>query len=55
MCLQANAAGLIINTMGWVDGLGYDLLLHSIQALEVAACPLSACDIDIFWLMAQEG
>jgi hypothetical protein len=25
--------------MGWVDGLGYELLLHSIQALEVADMP----------------
>lgn len=29
-----NASGCIINTNGWVDGLGYDLLVHSIQALE---------------------
>ena len=25
---------MIINTMGWVDGLGYDPLLHSIQTLK---------------------
>jgi len=31
---QAAASGLIINTMGWIDGLGYDLLLHSIKALK---------------------
>ena len=34
---QANAdvraAGMVVNTMGWVDGLGYELLLHSIAAL----------------------
>ena len=30
---KAAAAGLLVNTMGWVDGLGYDLLLHSIDAL----------------------
>ena len=27
------ASGYIINTMGWIDGLGYELLLHSIEAL----------------------
>ena len=26
---------MVVNTMGWVEGLGYDLLLHSIQALQV--------------------
>ena len=26
---------MIINTMGWIDGLGYQLLLHSIKALKV--------------------
>ena len=25
---------MVINTMGWVDGLGYDLLLHSMKALK---------------------
>ena len=25
---------MVINTMGWVDGLGYDLLLHSIRTLK---------------------
>ena len=24
---------MVINTMGWVDGLGYDMLLHAIAAL----------------------
>jgi len=33
---QANTAGLVVNTMGWVDGLGYELLLHSIQALQAS-------------------
>lgn len=31
---RAAAAGYIINTMGWVDGLGFDLLLHTIEALQ---------------------
>lgn len=29
------AAGLIINTCGWVDGVGYELLLHTAGALRV--------------------
>ena len=37
MHLQASAAGLIVNSMGWVDGLGYHLLLDSIQALQVSS------------------
>ena len=24
---------MVVNTMGWVDGLGYELLLHAIAAL----------------------
>jgi polyribonucleotide 5'-hydroxyl-kinase len=36
--LQANkdveAAGMVINTMGWIEDLGYDLLLHSIDTLK---------------------
>ncbi|GHP07241.1 hypothetical protein PPROV_000598200 [Pycnococcus provasolii] len=31
----ARAAGLVVNTMGWTDGLGYDLLLHAISALSI--------------------
>lgn len=27
------AAGMIINSMGWIESLGYELLLHSIRAL----------------------
>ncbi len=34
--LQAKSAGMVINTMGWIEGLGYDLLLHSIQTLKVS-------------------
>lgn len=29
---EARAAGIVINTMGWVEGLGYKLLLHAIEA-----------------------
>ena len=32
--MQVRADGMVINTMGWVDGLGYDLLLHSIKTLK---------------------
>lgn len=31
----AAAAGMIVNSMGWVEGLGYDLLLHSIETLKI--------------------
>lgn len=34
VCPQVRADGMVVNTMGWVDNLGYDLLLHSIQALK---------------------
>ncbi|KAG0579627.1 hypothetical protein KC19_4G111200 [Ceratodon purpureus] len=27
------AAGMVINTMGWVEGVGYELLLHAIETL----------------------
>lgn len=30
---EARAAGMMINTMGWVEELGYELLLHSITTL----------------------
>ncbi|XP_020270004.1 protein CLP1 homolog [Asparagus officinalis] len=28
---ESRAAGMVINTMGWVEGLGYELLLHAID------------------------
>ncbi|BBN14284.1 polyribonucleotide 5'-hydroxyl-kinase [Marchantia polymorpha subsp. ruderalis] len=28
---DARAAGMVINTMGWVEGIGYELLLHAIN------------------------
>ncbi|CAL5227893.1 g10934 [Coccomyxa viridis] len=31
--VDVQAAGLIINTMGFIEGLGYELLLHAISAL----------------------
>jgi polyribonucleotide 5'-hydroxyl-kinase len=30
---EARASGLVINTCGWVDGLGYELLIYSITTL----------------------
>lgn len=32
---ESRAAGMVINTMGWVEGLGYELLLHSIETFNV--------------------
>ena len=32
--LQVAAAGMMINTMGWVEGLGFQLLLHTITAMK---------------------
>ena len=29
----ARAAGMMINSMGWIEDLGYELLLHSIKTL----------------------
>eukprot|EP00249_Psilotum_nudum_P004229 c17772_g1_i1 orf=166-1518(+) len=29
---DARAAGMVVNTMGWVEGVGYELLLHAIEA-----------------------
>ncbi|URE28332.1 Pre-mRNA cleavage complex II protein Clp1 [Musa troglodytarum] len=31
---EAKAAGMVINTMGWVEGLGYELLLHAIDTFK---------------------
>lgn len=28
---ESRAAGMVINTMGWVEGMGYELLLHAID------------------------
>lgn len=33
--VAANASGVIVNTCGWVDKGGYQLLLHAIQALSI--------------------
>jgi hypothetical protein len=32
---QVAAAGMVINTMGWIEGPGYDLLVYCIKALQV--------------------
>lgn len=31
----ARASGVVVNTMGWVDGAGYKLLLHALDALKI--------------------
>lgn len=28
---ESRAAGMVINTMGWIEGVGYELLLHAID------------------------
>jgi polyribonucleotide 5'-hydroxyl-kinase len=38
------SAGVVINTFGWVDGLGYELQKHVIQAFKVSECPAIARD-----------
>lgn len=32
---ESRAAGMVINTMGWIEGLGYELLLHAIETFKV--------------------
>ncbi|MCL7022590.1 hypothetical protein MKW94_021063 [Papaver nudicaule] len=32
---EARAAGMVINTMGWIEGVGYELLLQAIDAFSV--------------------
>lgn len=29
--IESRAAGMVINTMGWIEGVGYELLLHAID------------------------
>ncbi|KZV36517.1 hypothetical protein F511_15688 [Dorcoceras hygrometricum] len=33
--LESRASGMVINTMGWIEGVGYELLLHAIDTLNV--------------------
>lgn len=35
MSARRTASGTIVNTMGWINGEGYELLLHTIEALHV--------------------
>lgn len=35
MDTQVRAAGMMINSMGWIDGLGYELILHSLKTFRV--------------------
>lgn len=36
---RLGASGLVINTLGWVEGLGYELQLHAINAFKVTHRP----------------
>jgi hypothetical protein len=29
---------MVVNTLGWVEALGYELLLHVVRAMKVQAC-----------------
>ncbi|KAM7268876.1 hypothetical protein ACFE04_011042 [Oxalis oulophora] len=33
--VESRAAGMVINTMGWIEGAGYELLLHAIETFKV--------------------
>lgn len=32
---ESRTAGMVVNTMGWVEGVGYELLLHAIDTFNV--------------------
>lgn len=36
-------SGLIINTCGWIDGVGYELLQHAINAFHAGMCHACKC------------
>lgn len=33
--IDARASGIIVNTSGWIDGPGFDVILHCVNALEI--------------------
>ncbi|KAA8548315.1 hypothetical protein F0562_004744 [Nyssa sinensis] len=33
---ESRAAGMVINTMGWIEGVGYELLLHAIDTFNAS-------------------
>ncbi|CAN8260441.1 unnamed protein product [Cochlearia groenlandica] len=33
---ESRAAGMVINTMGWIEGIGYELLLHAIDTFNAS-------------------
>lgn len=37
---EVAAAGMVINTMGYIDGLGYELLADAVMQLRVCVCLL---------------
>lgn len=38
---ESRAAGMVINTMGWVEGLGYKVLLYGSPIPNVQKAPLN--------------
>ena len=32
---DARASGIIVNTCGWIDGPGYEVILHCIKSLKI--------------------
>lgn len=40
---HAAASGMVINTMGWVEGLGYELQVHAINAFKASMALCSLC------------
>jgi polyribonucleotide 5'-hydroxyl-kinase len=33
--IDARASGIIVNTSGWIDGPGFDVLLHIVNSLSI--------------------
>ncbi|KAG6509248.1 hypothetical protein ZIOFF_034640 [Zingiber officinale] len=49
---EARAAGMVINTMGWVEGLGYELLLNAIDTFNCdVVLVLGQLNVDITGLI----
>ncbi|GAB2294325.1 Protein CLP1 [Dionaea muscipula] len=49
---ESRAAGMLINTMGWVEGTGYELLLHAIDAF--SADVILVLGQEKLWSMLKE-
>lgn len=46
--VQVAASGMVINTLGWVEGLGYELLLHVVRSMKVRAAHMYTCVLCVF-------